>query len=363
MLAAGGTGGHVFPALSLARVLKQRGHRVVLFTDERAEPWVQPQDFARIFVTHLKKTHGRTTRLSFALRLLGCGVKSLAFFVRHRPAVVVGFGGYPSAPTVLAAQWLRIPFVLHECNALLGRANERLMPKARAVTTGFPEVSKIDAKKQIFVGNPLRQEFEALKAHSYEPPQKSGPLNLLVLGGSQGSHIFSSTVPLALQALPQEFLRRLSLVQQVREADAETVKHGYARLGVSATLRPFFKDVAQQLDSAHMIISRSGALTLAEIAAAGLPSILVPLAHSRDGDQFANASHYRDAGAAVLMEEKDFVPEKLKNVLLELFENAEVLKKMSLAARKKACFHATEKMADEVDRRVWGRKNKKVYDS
>lgn len=352
VLAAGGTGGHLFPAISVAKILKEKGKKVFLFTDERAQKWIKEDYFEKIFVSNLKGPVRKWKKTIFGLRLLKCGIKSILFFIWKRPKIVVGFGGYPSAPTVLAAQWLGIPFILHECNASLGKANEMLIPKARAITTGFPFVVTKEEElkeKQIFVGNPIRENITHLANFPYIPPQKEGNIHLFIVGGSQGAELFSNVVPLAIKLLPESLRKRIKICEQVREEDRLRVERYYQQLGIETKLQPFFQNMEEILRWAHFIISRSGALTLAEISAAGLPSILVPLANSTTGDQFHNAVQYRDSGASVLIEECEFLPEKLRDVLVELSENPnDVLVQMSQAAREKFIKESDRRLVDEI---------------
>ncbi|MDR1908092.1 MAG: undecaprenyldiphospho-muramoylpentapeptide beta-N-acetylglucosaminyltransferase [Holosporales bacterium] len=351
ILAAGGTGGHLFPAVSLACVLKSRGKSVILFTDERAEKWVDHACFDRIVVSRFRPNANASQKIKkiiFIKGLVWCGIKSFLFLLWRRPAAVVGFGGYPSAPTVFAAQILGIPSILHECNAILGKANEILAKRAKAITTGFKNVVKLPLQRNhVFTGNPVREKISQLAYTKYELP-KDG-VNIFIVGGSQGAGLFSRVVPEAIKCLSKECNRyNVRVIMQVSDTDRERVGLLYKQAGVDATLAPFFQNMDEILRWAHIVISRSGALSLAEIAAAGVPSVLVPLASSRDGDQLYNAAQYEQAGASVLIEEHAFTPETLTALLLELCSDHVALQEMSKAAREMFVAGAAERLGAVV---------------
>lgn len=372
VLVAGGTGGHLFPALSVARVWAAKGTPVVLFTDERAQAWAKGSDKPwKVVVSRFTGKSGRRSggwaRITFALRLFACGFKSLGAFILHRPAVVVGFGGYPSAPVVLAARLLGVPYVLHECNASLGRANEILLGGAKALTLGFDvEVPQATQKgiPVIFTGNPVREEIahlaerpEAANENGWEVLEEKGAeaFRLFVVGGSQGSGLFSRVVPEALRLLCAERPElRLDIHEQVRANDLPGVQafyqNGVNSANVSVDLRPFFNDMPEQLSRAHLVIARSGALTLAEIAAAGCPSILVPLAGTVSNDQSSNAERFRQRAASIVLEESVFSPRHLCFVLNTLFQAPEALSQMRAAARSLFVPHASERLVEQVER-------------
>lgn len=347
VLVAGGTGGHVFPAISVALFLKRLGKKVIFITDERAEKWVRnAKKLSDSVVVHpLRRTSGRTSLWEFISRLLTSAGRSGWRFVRQRPAVVVGFGGYPASAPLLTAQILGIPTIIHECNCLLGRANAVLRPLA-VLTTGFPVLNGVPLDKVddgIFVGNPLREEFDSLKKRIYEPPK--GTIRLLVTGGSQGSDFFAKLIPAALESLPQEVRGRLEVTHQVSDLLRPSVEAVYKRAGITCTLRPFFDDMPAQMAKAHLIIARSGALTVTEIMAAGLPSVLIPLGCSRDGDQLTNAQYCQEANAAVYLTEERATPKGLADTLQSLLTAPERLLQMSQAAKAIVRLDATERLA------------------
>ena len=233
-----------------------------------------------------------------------------------RPIAVVGFGGYPSFPTMLAARTLRIPCIIHEQNAVLGRANRMLAAKMRMVATAYPAVKFLpDAVPSRQVGNPVRDGIAALVEVPYPEIHAGGALQLLVLGGSQGASILSNVVPQAVALLPPELRTRLRIVQQCRAADIEAVREAYAALGAQAELAEFFTNIPARLGAAHLVISRAGASTIAEVTVAGIPSILVPLPSALDDHQTANAQGLANAGGAWLMAEPEFTPDHLANQL------------------------------------------------
>lgn len=372
VLVAGGTGGHVFPALSVAQVWTKRGTPVVLFTDERAQAWAQGRDVPwKVVVSRFKETSRKCPKslkkVVFALRLLTCGIKSLVAFICRRPMIVVGFGGYPSAPVVLAARILRIPYILHECNASLGRANEILLSGAKALTLGFqtdiPQASQ-KGIPVVFTGNPVREDIAHLAEKAdvankdVGNPSKKGsveePFCLFVVGGSQGANLFSQVVPEALRLLcMNRSPLRIEVHEQVRPTDLSNVEAFYQNLSKEADLtfdlRPFFEDMPKQLLRAHLVIARSGALTLSELAAAGCPSILIPLACSISNDQAANAEQFRQNAAAVVLEESVFTPKHLCFVLNTLLQAPEALEQMRGAARNLFVPHASEHLVEVAE--------------
>jgi UDP-N-acetylglucosamine--N-acetylmuramyl-(pentapeptide) pyrophosphoryl-undecaprenol N-acetylglucosamine transferase len=346
--------------MSLAKVLKSRGHTVVLFTDERAIQWVDSSCVDKVIVSRFRPSHstrllGKFHKRALAIGLLRCGVRSIFSFMWKRPNAVIGFGGYPSAPTILAAQLLNIPSVVHECNAILGRANAILMKRARAVTTGFPTVSTRYTTKtghravkpmaiahQQFTGNPVSPKILRLTNIPYSLPS-DGVFNIFIMGGSQGASLFSRVVPEAIKQLAAKV--KVRVIMQTRDEDISTSKYVYEQARIEAVLAPFFTNIDEILQWAHIVISRSGALSLAEIATAGVPSVLVPLANSLDGDQLYNAMQYEENGAAIVVQEHMFTTAKLVSVLDELCHSGDALIGISQAVRKMYVTDAAERLA------------------
>ena len=351
MLAAGGTGGHLFPAEALGVALMKRGARVRLVTDSRALRFSGLFSRDMMDVVPSETVRGRTP---WALARTGAvlaagGLKALALMLRQKPKAVVGFGGYPTLPPLLAAKLLGIPTVIHDSNAVLGRANRLLSSRVSAIATSLPGVLDRDpalAEKNTITGTPMRPAILAAAAVPYASPDTTGPLRLLVVGGSQGARIMADIVPPAIEKLDPALWRRLSLVQQVRAEDMERVRAVYDRLGIKAELAPFFPDLPVRLASAHLVVSRSGAGTVAELAAIGRPSILVPLPGAIDQDQFANAGVLDKAGGAIRIAQNDFTPELLAADISALAAEPARLTAMAGNARAVGRLDAAERLAD-----------------
>lgn len=295
VIAAGGTGGHFFPAEALAAELMRRGHRIVLLTDSRSG--ALDSEVFRNAETHVLHGAGLANRgavrgTQAALAMARGTVQARRLLGRLRPAVMVGFGGYPSVPPIIAARTLspRPPVVLHEQNGVLGRANRLLSRFAGYLALGMPETTGLPSRAlAVVTGNPIRPAVAALSGHEYKPPKDGEPIRLLVTGGSLGARVFSDAVPAAVALLPDCLSKRLRVVQQCRREDLERVRAAYAALGIEAELSAFFPDMADRLRDAHFIIARAGAGTVAEIAAVGRPALLVPLPGAIDGHQARNA--------------------------------------------------------------------------
>jgi len=352
LLAAGGTGGHLFPAEALAAALATRGVAVELATDARAVGYG-----GKFPVRAVHMIPSATPRGPFGYAQAGAVIslgvaKAYGLLGRLRPAAVVGFGGYPSIPAVLAAGLRRIPSVIHEQNGVMGRANRLLAPRVTAIATSFAGVVDADpalAAKATRTGNPLRPAVLAAIA-PYAPPEPNGPLRLLAFGGSQGARIMSDVVPPAVERLDPAVRARLSVVQQARPEDLERVRATYARLGVAAEVAPFFQDLPARIAAAHLVVSRSGASTVAELAALGRPAALVPLPHALDQDQLANARVLEAAGGAILLRQDVFTPERLDQEIAALAANPARLAAMASGARSAGAPDAADRLADLVMR-------------
>src|SRR6201998_2425390 len=304
LLAAGGTGGHLFPAEALGVELVKRGYRVRLVTDSRAVRYSGFFSADMIDVVPSETARGRNPlQLAYAGITLAVGtVAAFNLMRRLRPKAVVGFGGYPTLPPLIAARIAGVPGIIHDANAVLGRANRFLSRHVRAIATSLPGVLDRDpalSGKTTTVGTPMRPAVLAAAATSYTPPDVTGPLRLLIVGGSQGARIMSDIVPPASKKREPALWSRLVLTQQVRDEDMARVRAVYDRLKIKCELAPFFTDLPARLASNHLVISRSGAGTVAELAAIGRPSILVPLPGAIDQDQFANAGVLSEAGGAL----------------------------------------------------------------
>lgn len=351
-LAAGGTGGHLFPAEALASVLVSRGHSVHLLTDGRAEKYGEafpPETVHRIISATF--AGGAPQRAKAAAKLaLGLG-QAFVLVRRLKPAVCIGFGGYPTVPPVLAASLAGVPTVIHEQNAVLGRANRFLASRVTAIAAGTARValSERDRPKMVETGNPIRPAVREAADAPYPPVGPDAQLKLLVFGGSQGARFLSEVVPGAVGQLDRTFQRRLAVTQQCRPEDIETVRATYERLGVTADLSPFFRDLPARIAASHLVISRAGASTVAELSAIGRPAIMVPLPHALDLDQHANAAILADAGGGWTIRQEQLTPERLAIELRHLLEKPERLAKAAAAARRVGRLDAAERLADLVE--------------
>jgi len=352
-VAAGGTGGHLFPAAALAEALIARGYRVYLMTDERAAQY--GGDFPAAAIHQLAAATPRsgklTARASAILILARATFAARVLLKRIAPLAVVGFGGYPTVPPVLAASWLGLPAVIHEGNAVIGKANRFLAGRSDMIATGFAALGglppALKAKTRL-TGNPVRPAvIEAARCPF--PDFDDGRLRLLVTGGSQGARVFSEIVPAALESLPETARQNIVITQQARSEDTERVAQTYQRLGLEATIQPFFKDLPARMAQAHLVISRAGASTVAELAVIGRPAILVPLPHSLDQDQAANAKQFAAAGAAIVIAQSQFSPQWLATSLLEARGDFGALARRAAAAKRMAITDAAQRLVGLVE--------------
>jgi UDP-N-acetylglucosamine--N-acetylmuramyl-(pentapeptide) pyrophosphoryl-undecaprenol N-acetylglucosamine transferase len=355
VLAAGGTGGHVFPAEALAAELRRRGRALALVTDRRGGGYEERFPGIDIHLVPAASPSGRGSlgRLK-AIGEIGAGVVAArALFRRLAPAAAVGFGGYPSLPAMLAASLMRLPTLIHEQNAHLGRANRLLAGRVGAIAMSFAETSGIRARdraKVTLTGNPVREAIGAVREVPYAAPTTEGALRLLVLGGSQGATVLSEVVPAALAALPEGLRARLRVSQQCRAEDIERVRETYRAAGVAADLATFFHDVPAQLAACHLAITRAGASTVSELTVAGRPAILVPYPHATDDHQSANARAVVAGGGAWLMPQPKFTATALAETLAALAADPAALARMAAGARALGQPQAARQLADLVER-------------
>lgn len=350
LIAAGGTGGHLFPAEALAIALDKRGIVVDLATDHRAAHFKFPARAMHLIPSATLRGRDPISVVRTLMLLAFGSAKAWALLGRIKPKVVVGFGGYPTVPPLLAASWRNIPTVLHEQNGVMGRANGFLAPRVTAIATGFRVLKNFNRRWQnkiTFTGNPLRPQVIAAGNMPYAVPA-DGKLRLLVFGGSQGARVMSEIVPAAIGLLDAGLGMRLSIVQQARAEDLETVRAAYARLWVAAEVASFFADLPARMAASHLVISRSGASTVAELSAIGRPAILVPLPHALDQDQFANAGVLEAAGGAIRIEQREFTAERLAKEITTLSNDPARLLKMAQAAKSCGTVDAAERLADLV---------------
>ena len=353
LLAAGGTGGHLFPAEALGVELIRRGLRVRLATDSRALRYSGLFSKDMIDVVPSETVRSRTPwSLARTGIMLATGTAvALNLMRRLKPAAVVGFGGYPTVPPLIAARLFGVPGIIHDANAVLGRANRFLSSRVSAIATSLPGVLDRDpalAAKTTTVGTPMRPAILAAAAVKFVSPEPGGPFRVLVVGGSQGARVMADIVPDAIERLEPSLWSRLVLTQQVREEDMTRVRAVYDRLKINAELAPFFSDLPARLASSQLVISRSGAGTVAELGAIGRPSILVPLPGSIDQDQFANAGVLAQANGALRIAQTEFTPDRLAAEISALAAEPGRLTAMAAAARTVGRLDAAERLADLV---------------
>ncbi len=353
LLAAGGTGGHLFPAESLAAELGRRGHAVELATDERADRYGRAFPARAVNIIRSATFKGRDPlSLLRTVTALGLGtLQAWRLIGRLRPAVVVGFGGYPTFPPMIAAQLRGVPTVLHEQNAVMGRANRALAGRVTRIALSFPGTAKLGeaAARAVHTGNPVRDMVISAARVPYRAASLDGEFRLLVFGGSQGARFFSQVLPPALERLAPELRARLNLVQQARAEDADAVKAAYAGSGVRAEVAPFFVDLPARIAAAHLVVCRSGASSVGELAVIGRPSILVPLPGALDQDQAANAAVLEAAGGGWPIRQDELTPERLAAELTKAMTDPEQLAQAAAAAMAAGKADAVMRLADLVE--------------
>jgi UDP-N-acetylglucosamine--N-acetylmuramyl-(pentapeptide) pyrophosphoryl-undecaprenol N-acetylglucosamine transferase len=350
LIAAGGTGGHLFPAESLAAALRRADVRVALASDTRVGKIAGDFPAEEVVSIPAATPSGRSPpQMAKAALVLGFGaIKAVQALRRLKPAVVVGFGGYPTVPPVLAASLLRVPTIIHEQNGVIGRANRFLAPRVSLIATGFPHVRGVPGSARdrlVHTGNPVRPAVLAAAGTAFPDFAAGDVLRLLVFGGSQGARVMSEVVPAAIERLPAELLPRIHITQQARQEDLPAVRARYQRLGLAFELEPFFKDLPGRMARAHLVVSRSGASTVAELAVIGRPSILVPLPGALDQDQAANAQSLADIGAATMILQDSFTPDRLADEIVARLTDPQSLTRAAAAAKSAAIADAAERLA------------------
>jgi len=357
-LAAGGTGGHMVPAHALAAELKARGHGVMLVTDERGAKI--PALFEGV-PTHIlpagRLGGGPIGWVKALFAVLAGRREAKALYREFTPDAVVGFGGYPAFPALLAANSLNIPTILHEQNAVLGRVNRLLAGSASAIATAYPDVERLKPRhlrKVELVGNPVRESVARLGTMPFPAFDDTAPLKILVTGGSQGATVLGQVVPDALGFLPPKLRHRLQVIQQCRPDDIETVRNRYAALNIPAELLTYIEDMPEKLAEAHLVIARAGASTIAELTAAGRPAILIPLPIATDDHQTVNAREMAKAGGARMIPQTEFIPEVLAAQIEAIAGDAQALGNAAERALSVGRPHATSDLADLVERVAGG---------
>ena len=359
VLAAGGTGGHVFPAEALAQELSERGCRLALVTDRRGGDLggrLGELETHRVRAGGIAGK-GPVARLRSAVEIAFGTLQARQLLKSLKPSVVVGFGGYASVPTMLAATYSTVSTAIHEQNAVLGRANRLLALKVQTIATSYEKVSHIPetaVARAVFTGMPVRAAVKDLHGTPYPPLSKKTDFNILVFGGSQGASVFSRVVPQAIERLQHSHRERLKIVQQCRPEDYNALSADYDRLGLRAEIAPFFRDIPQRIALSHLVISRSGASTVAEVTAIGRPAILVPYPHAIDDHQAANAHAMDEVGGGWLIPNEAFTAESLAHRLRTLLDMPRSLQNAAEAAKRAGRAEAGAALADLVLRLVLG---------
>ncbi len=349
LIAAGGTGGHLFPAQALAVALAARGVPSELATDDRALKYGGefPARAIHVFASATPTGAGLLSKGVATLRLAGGVAAALMKLRAIAPRAVIGFGGYPTVPPLIAASLLGIPTLLHEANPVMGRANRFLAARVSIIASGFQQLKGLKPKDQAklrYTGNPVRPAVIAAAASPY-PDFSGGKLNLLITGGSQGAKVMADVAPAALQRLSLEERARIHLVLQARGEDKLRVAAACAQMSFALEIAEFFADLPARIAAAHLVIGRAGASTVAELAVIGRPSILVPFPHALDQDQAANAALLSAVGAAHVIEQSAFTPERLADLLRGALSDPDGLRRQALAAKSAGVADAAERLA------------------
>ena len=354
VLAAGGTGGHMVPAHALAAELRSRGHGVLLITDDRGARFPGLFDNVPVHILPAGRLGGGPIGWLKALGAVAKGRgQAKKLYREHRPDAVIGFGGYPAFPSLLAASSMNIPTVLHEQNAVLGRVNRLLAGDAEAIGTAFTEVERLKPKykdKTVLVGNPVRESVAKLGELPFPPFDEFAPLKILVTGGSQGATVLSDVVPEGLGLLHPSLRRRLQIVQQCRPDDIDQVRVRYADLGIPAELMTYIEDMPDKLADARLVVGRAGASTIAELTAAGRPAILIPYPAATDDHQTANARDMTKAGGARTIQQTNFTPSVLARQIEAMAADPVALNNAAARALSVGRPHAARDLADLVER-------------
>ena len=352
VLSAGGTGGHVMPAQALALDLRSRGYDVHMVTDNRGMKFAEKFDGIPLHEIKAGTLGAGLKGKIKGMMDLSVGIlQARRILKKLKPSVVIGFGGYPSFPAVYAAQKMKIPTILHEQNAIIGKANAMLAHKATRIASSVPYlrgIDEIDRVNTVYTGNPIRPEIAALYTKPYPKFNHDVPLRILIMGGSLGATVLSKILPEALSQLPENYRARLDIVQQCRAEDMDHVRSVYAESGIKATLETFFHDAAAEIEKCHLFIGRAGASTVAEIAVSGRPAIFVPAGYHKDNQQKMNADVIADEGGAWVMTEDGFTVEAILARIETFLQNPEILFRAAEKARKCAKPDAARKLGNLV---------------
>ncbi|MEZ6031101.1 MAG: undecaprenyldiphospho-muramoylpentapeptide beta-N-acetylglucosaminyltransferase [Hyphomonadaceae bacterium] len=351
VIAAGGTGGHMFPAQAFADEMRARGWQIALVTDERGKKYATnfPADWRLEVEAATFGSKMPHKLLASALKLRKGTAEARRNFEKTRPKLIAGFGGYPSYPSLSAARAMGLPIIIHEQNSVLGRVNRLFAKSAKFVACGFDRLDRLppgaEGVKRV-VGNPVRNPIKAVREKPYPDLTDAGPINILITGGSQGARLFGEVIPQAIISLPEAQRLRLNIVQQAREEQLDAVRAAYRDAGIRATVESFFSDMQERLAAAHLVIARAGASTVTELAIAGRPAILIPLGIAMDDHQTANAEGMVTGAAADVVPEPKFTVETFAPLLLERISNAGILRARAKAAWQLGKPNAARELAD-----------------
>ena len=353
MLAAGGTGGHLFPAFALAEELQRRGVAVDLMTDMRGDRYGSGFPARNVYKVPAATLAGRSPLAAArtAWSLANGTRAAYAILRKVKPSAIIGFGGYPTFPPLVAARLLGVPSAIHEQNAVLGRANKMLARRVNAIATSFERTKYLDGgfgKPVCMTGNPVRHSVIEAASALFQSPEPQGEFRILVFGGSQGARFFSDIVPAALAALNAAMRARLRVVQQVRDEDLGRVRQSYAESRIKAEAGTFFKDLPARMAASHLIIGRAGASTVAELTVIGRPALLVPLPHALDNDQLNNALRLAESGGGWCIEQKNLGAQRLTAEIDNLMAEPQKLAAAAEAAKRSGRPDAVVRLADFV---------------
>ena len=356
VIAAGGTGGHMFPAQSLAEVMLRRGWRVKLSTDARGARYTGGFPHSVEVAQVSSATFARGGVLAKALapfRILGGVIGAIFGMMRERPDMVVGFGGYPTIPALGAAWLLRKPRMIHEQNGILGRVNRLFAKRVDRVACGTWPTELPAGVEGVHVGNPVRASVLERAGAGYIPPGDY-PMSVLVIGGSQGARILSDVIPAAIAALPDALRRNIRVAHQARDEDEQRVAQFYAEAGIDAEVEPFFRDVPRRMSEAQLVISRAGASSIADISVIGRPCILIPYAAAAGDQQSANAKGLAQAGAAIVIPERKLAVDVVSEQIASVLTNPQAATQMAQAALGQGLPDAPVHLADMVEELAGG---------
>jgi UDP-N-acetylglucosamine--N-acetylmuramyl-(pentapeptide) pyrophosphoryl-undecaprenol N-acetylglucosamine transferase len=354
VLAAGGTGGHIFPAEALAKKLAQEEFKVVLITDRASQKFQSLPSSVQVMVLPLKRRSGGLLgKFSFCWGL----IKSLFHAVRglraFKPSVVVGFGGYPSFPALIAARFLKIPTIVQEQNSVLGQVNRWLGKKSTYVALSYENTKRADLIAQkIITGTPVRPEFYAYRDTTYTPPTETDKINVLITGGSQGAAVFSDIIPQAFSLLTRSLQDRLKIVHQCPKMHIDRLKTTYANYSFRPKITDFISNMAKEISEAHIVISRSGASTLAELQIVGRPVVMIPFLQAKDDHQWYNAKSIENKGGGWCIHQSQFTPETLSSLLEMILQTPAILNNAALRMKDMAHVNALEELVNIIRKTV-----------